>query len=105
YRRDRERACRGGRLPQVGVGALQVPRRTERNQAGVSAIPGNARAERRARLATAMADEGIDILIVDGNPWRGDYLRFAADITPVEGQAFAFIDRDGPVRIIGEHPA
>ena len=71
----------------------------------MSAIPGNARAERRARLATAMADEGIDILIVAGNPWRGDYLRFAADITPVEGQAFAFIDRDGPVRIIVEHPA
>src|SRR2546427_7195 len=33
------------------------------------------------------------------------WLGFAADITPVEGQAFAFIDRDGPVRIIVEHPA
>jgi len=49
-----------------------------------------------------MADEGIDVLVVAGNPWRGDYLRFAADITPVEGQAFAFIDRDGPARIIVE---
>src|SRR5438034_831634 len=52
-----------------------------------------------------MADEEIDILVVVGNPWRSDYLRFAADITPVEGQAFAFIDRDGPARIIVEHPA
>src|SRR6266516_2683256 len=52
-----------------------------------------------------MADEGIDILVVAGNPWRSDYLRFAADITAVEGQAFAFIDRDGPARIIVEHPA
>jgi Xaa-Pro aminopeptidase len=71
----------------------------------VSAIPGNPRAERRARLATAMADEGIDILVVAGNPWRSDYLRFAADITPVEGHAFAFIGRDGSARIIVEHPA
>ena len=71
----------------------------------MSAIPGNARAERRVRLATAMADQGIDILVVAGNPWRSDYLRFAADITPLEGQAFAFIDREGPARIIVEHPA
>ena len=71
----------------------------------MSAIPENPRAERRARLATAMADEGIDILVVAGNPWRSDYLRFAADITPVEGDAFAFIDRDGPIRVIVEHPA
>ena len=67
--------------------------------------PGNAHAERRVRLAAAMADEGIDILVVAGNPWRSDYLRFAADITPVEGDAFAFIDRDGPTRVIVEHPA
>jgi len=52
-----------------------------------------------------MADEGIDILVVAGNPWRCDYLRFAADVTPVEGHAFAFIDREGPARIITEHPA
>ncbi len=71
----------------------------------MSGNPGNARAERRARLVAAMADEGIDVLVVAGNPWRSDYLRFAADITPVEGHAFAFIDREGPTRIIVEHPA
>ena len=71
----------------------------------MSGISGNARAERRVRLAAAMADEGIDILVVAGNPWRCDYLRFAADVTPVEGHAFAFIDREGPARIITEHPA
>jgi len=71
----------------------------------VNAIPGNARAERRTRLAAAMAEKGIEILVVAGNPWRSDYLRFAADITPVEGHAFAFIEREGPTRIIVEHPA
>src|SRR5256885_3791669 len=104
-RRDRARARGDGALPQIRIGALQVDRRTGRHQAGVSALHGNARAERRVRLANAMADEGIDILVVAGNPWRSDYLRFAADITPVEGHAFAFIDRDGPARIIVEHPA
>ncbi len=52
-----------------------------------------------------MAEEGIDVLVVAGNPWRSDYLRFAADITPVEGHAFALIEREGPARIIVEHPA
>ena len=52
-----------------------------------------------------MAEEGIDVLVVAGNPWRSDYLRFAADITPVEGHAFAFIQCEGPARIIVEHPA
>jgi len=52
-----------------------------------------------------MAEEGIDVLVVAGNPWRSDYLRFAADITPVEGHAFAFIGREAPARIIVESPA
>ncbi len=71
----------------------------------MSGIPASARAERRTRLARAMAEEGIDVLVVAGNPWRSDYLRFAADITPVEGHAFAFIEREGPARIIVESPA
>jgi Xaa-Pro dipeptidase len=70
----------------------------------VSGIPASARAERRTRLAATMAEEGIDVLVVAGNPWRSDYLRFAADITPVEGHAFAFIEREGPARIIVESP-
>lgn len=53
----------------------------------------------------AMAREEIDVLVVAGNPWRSDYLRFAVDITPIEGQVFAFIERDEAARIIVEHPA
>ena len=52
-----------------------------------------------------MADEEIDVLVVAGNPWRSDYLRFALDVTPIEGHAFAFLEREGPGRIIVEHPA
>ena len=61
--------------------------------------------ERRVRLAAAMAGEAMDILVVAGNAWRSDYLRFAADVSLVEGQAFAFVDRQGPTRLIVESPA
>ncbi|HET7765253.1 MAG TPA: Xaa-Pro peptidase family protein [Burkholderiales bacterium] len=68
-------------------------------------MPERLRAERRARLAAAMAAEGINLLVVAGNPWRSDYLRFAVDLTPVEGQVFAFVRREGPTRVIAEFPA
>jgi len=68
-------------------------------------MPAALRAERRARLAAAMAAEGIDVLVVAGNPWRSDYLRFAADLTPTDGHVFALIEREGPVQVVAEHPA
>jgi Xaa-Pro aminopeptidase len=67
-------------------------------------MPVRLRAERRARLAAAMAAEGIDVLIVAGNPWRSDYLRYAADLTPGFGQVFALIEREGRVQVVAEHP-
>lgn len=49
-----------------------------------------------------MAAEGLDVLVVAGNPWRSDYLRFAADVTPLEGSAVAFVERDGTGRLLME---
>ncbi|HVQ60919.1 MAG TPA: Xaa-Pro peptidase family protein [Burkholderiales bacterium] len=63
------------------------------------------RAERRARLAAAMSAEGIDMLVVAGNPWRSDYLRYATDLVPMEGHVFAFVEREGTARVIAELPA
>jgi len=71
----------------------------------VSPAPTGLRAERRARLAAAMEADGIDVLVVAGNPWRGDYLRYAVDLTPTEGQVFALIEREGNVQVVAEHPA
>jgi hypothetical protein len=71
----------------------------------VRLVPASLRTERRARLAAAMAAEGVDILVIAGNPWRSDYLRYTADLTPAEGHVFAFIDRQGKVRVIAELPA
>lgn len=56
-------------------------------------------AERTARLRTAMTQQGIDWLVLAGNAWRSDYLRFAVDITPMEGVAIALIPREGVVRL------
>jgi Xaa-Pro aminopeptidase len=70
----------------------------------VSSLSERLRAERRTRLAAAMAEEKLDVLVVAGNPWRGDYLRYAADLTPTCGHTFAIVERDGPVQVIAEHP-
>ena len=61
-------------------------------------------AERRERLAAAMAADGFDALVVAGNPWRSDYLRYAVDVTPLEGQVIAVLDRDACARLMVESP-
>ena len=35
--------------------------------------------DRTKRLLTAMAEAGIEELVLYGNAWQGDYLRYAAD--------------------------
>ncbi len=63
------------------------------------------RAERLQRLTAAMAEEDIDVLAVVGNPWRGDYLRYAAGFAVTEGHAVALIERSGATRLLLESPA
>ncbi len=46
----------------------------------------------------------MDLLVVTGNAWRSDYLRFVLDITPMEGQAVAFFSGAG-VRLLVDTPA
>ena len=41
--------------------------------------------ERRRRLLGAMADAGIEHIVLYGNAWQGDYLRYAADFAILEG--------------------
>ena len=50
----------------------------------------------QARLDRCMArHRGLDGLVVYGNAWQGDYLRYAADFGILEGQALALVARDG----------
>ena len=40
---------------------------------------------RRERLLAAMADGGIEHMVLYGNAWQGDYLRYGADFGMLEG--------------------
>ena len=55
--------------------------------------------ERRERLIEAMQEAGIDALLVYGNNWQGDYLRYATDFGIIEGQALALMRSDGHVTL------
>jgi len=61
--------------------------------------------ERSGRLRRAMADAGLDLLVVPGDVWHSDYLRYALDLTPMEGQAIACIERDGATQLFVDSPA
>jgi Xaa-Pro aminopeptidase len=63
------------------------------------------RQERRDRLDAALAEAGIDVLVVAGDPWRSDYLRFVVDVTPLEGKAIAIVERRGGARLLVDSPA
>ena len=58
-------------------------------------MPNQLASERRQRLAAAMRDAGIDRLVLYGNAWQGDYLRYGSDFGILEGHGIALIDREG----------
>ena len=62
-------------------------------------------AARRERLLKTMAEEGCEALVVFGNAWQGDYLRYGTDCFPAEGDALAVIGGDGEMRLFVESEA
>lgn len=60
--------------------------------------------ERRRRLVAAMADEGLDAILVTGNAWQIDYLRYATDFGILEGQGLAIVRNDGHVTLYLDSP-
>ena len=61
-------------------------------------------AARRSRLAQAMVTEGVDILLVYGNAWQSDYLRYATDYGILEGEGLAIVRRDGSTTLFLDSP-
>jgi Xaa-Pro aminopeptidase len=55
--------------------------------------------ERRRRMLAAMAEAGIDELVLYGNAWQGDYLRYAADFGILEGHGIALVAADGTTEL------
>jgi Xaa-Pro dipeptidase len=62
-------------------------------------------AVRRRRLLAAMTDEGLDAVVLYGNAWQNDYMRYAADFGILEGEAIAVVTRDGQVTLHLDDPA
>jgi Xaa-Pro aminopeptidase len=60
--------------------------------------------DRKARLIEAMSETGLDTLLVYGNAWQGDYLRYATDFGILEGQALALVRSDGHVSLYLDSP-
>src|ERR1700730_3194161 len=55
--------------------------------------------ERRQRLTAAMREAGIGHMVLYGNAWQGDYLRYGADFGILEGHGIALIAADGEVEL------
>ena len=55
--------------------------------------------ERRQRLTAAMREAGIAYMVLYGNAWQGDYLRYGADFGILEGHGIAVIAADGGVEL------
>ena len=51
-----------------------------------------------------MAENGLDVLLVYGNAWQNDYLRYATDFGILEGQALALLRDDGHVTLYLDSP-
>jgi len=62
----------------------------------------NLAVQRRERLASALRASGFDVLIVYGNAWQGDYLRYATDFGLLEGHGLALVAADGEVLFLLE---
>jgi Xaa-Pro dipeptidase len=56
-------------------------------------------------LRRAMEVADIDGLLVYGNNWHADFLRYASDFGIVEGQGLALFERDGTVVLLLDDPA
>jgi Xaa-Pro aminopeptidase len=56
--------------------------------------------ERRRRLVAAMAEAGINAMVLYGNAWQGDYLRYASDFGILEGHGIAVVAADGSVELV-----
>jgi Xaa-Pro aminopeptidase len=54
---------------------------------------------RRKRLLAAMAEGAIERLVLYGNAWQGDYLRYGTDFGILEGQGIAIVSSDGSTEL------
>lgn len=59
--------------------------------------------QRQKRLADACREHSWDGLLLYGNGWRCDFIRYATDFPTLEGHAFAFFSPDSGVTLLVEN--
>ena len=55
----------------------------------------NVATRRLQKLTDALQEAGLDAVVLYGNAWQNDYLRYAADFGILEGEGIAIVGRDG----------
>lgn len=60
--------------------------------------------ERRRRLLEAMREAGCDGVLVYGNAWQCDYLRYVTDFAAIEGDVMALFLEGGETQLFLENP-
>jgi Xaa-Pro aminopeptidase len=61
--------------------------------------------ERCAKLTQALSRANLDCVVLFGNAWQNDYLRYSTDFAIVEGDAFSVFNRDGSAHLFIESAA
>ena len=62
-------------------------------------------AKRLQKLTGAMQEAGLDAVVLYGNAWQNDYLRYAADFGILEGEGIAIVGRDGEATLYLDDPS
>lgn len=60
---------------------------------------------RTRALKEAMRRENVEVLVLFGNNWHADHLRYATDFGIQEGQGIALVREDGSITLILDDPA
>ena len=60
---------------------------------------------RTAALKEAMRQDNVEVLVLFGNNWHADHLRYATDFGIQEGQGIALVREDGSITLILDDPA
>ncbi len=60
--------------------------------------------ERRARVLDVCQAQGWQALLVWGNAWRCDYVRYVSDFATLEGHCFAWLDAEGALTLFVDSP-
>lgn len=66
---------------------------------------GTLAAQRQRRLAELCNSNSWDCLLLYGNVWRNDFIRYAADFATLEGHAFCFFDPSEGITLMVESEA